>query len=210
MQLSSFSNIIYWKSCLFHIVYSQLLCCRLPVQVWVLLWAFYSVPLIYASVSVLVPYSWVSQVVLVVKNLPANAGDARTYGFNPWVGKIPWRRVWQSTLVFLPGELLGQKSLAAIVHGVTKSQTRLKRPSMHICTVLLWRLQVCIVWNQGAWCHQLCSSLATSLLTLQNNYLPFQAEDFPWRNILPLFSDAGEHCEEVCRDIKGWSLPFFF
>ena len=24
--------------------------------------------------------------------------------FNPWVGKIPWRRVWQPTPVFLPGE----------------------------------------------------------------------------------------------------------
>ena len=25
-------------------------------------------------------------------------------GFNPWVGKIPWRRAWQSTPVFLPRE----------------------------------------------------------------------------------------------------------
>ena len=25
-------------------------------------------------------------------------------GFDPWVGKIPWRRVWQATPVFLPGE----------------------------------------------------------------------------------------------------------
>ena len=25
-------------------------------------------------------------------------------GFNPWVGKIPWRRAWQHTPVFLPGE----------------------------------------------------------------------------------------------------------
>ena len=25
-------------------------------------------------------------------------------GFNPWVGKIPWRRTWQPTPVFLPGE----------------------------------------------------------------------------------------------------------
>ena len=27
-------------------------------------------------------------------------------GFNPWVGKIPWRRWWQPTPVFLPGESL--------------------------------------------------------------------------------------------------------
>ena len=32
-------------------------------------------------------------------------------GFNPWVGKIPWRRTWPPTLVSLPGELHGQKSL---------------------------------------------------------------------------------------------------
>ena len=31
--------------------------------------------------------------------------------FNPWVGKIPWRRAWQPTSVFLPGESDGQRSL---------------------------------------------------------------------------------------------------
>ena len=34
--------------------------------------------------------------------------------FDPWVGKIPWRRVWQPTLVFLPGESHGQRSLLGI------------------------------------------------------------------------------------------------
>ena len=43
------------------------------------------------------------QVALVVKNLPPNAGDVR-YGFNPFVGKIPWRKELQLTPVFLPGE----------------------------------------------------------------------------------------------------------
>ena len=33
-------------------------------------------------------------------------------GIDPWVGKIPWRRDWQSTPVFLPGEFHGQSSLA--------------------------------------------------------------------------------------------------
>ena len=48
---------------------------------------------------------------LVVKNLPANAGDIRRHRFSPWVGKIPWRRAWQLTLVFLPGEFHRQRSL---------------------------------------------------------------------------------------------------
>jgi len=40
-------------------------------------------------------------VALVVKNPPANAGDIRDVGFDPWVRKIPWRSSWQSTPVFL-------------------------------------------------------------------------------------------------------------
>ena len=32
-------------------------------------------------------------------------------GFNPWVGKIPWRRKWQPTLAFLPWKSHGQRSL---------------------------------------------------------------------------------------------------
>ena len=51
-----------------------------------------------------------SQEALVVKNLPANAGDIRL-GFNPWVGKILWRRAWQPTPGFLPGESHGQGRL---------------------------------------------------------------------------------------------------
>ena len=48
--------------------------------------------------------------VLVVKNPPANAGDMRLR-FAPWVEKIPWKRAWQPTPVFLPGESHGQWSL---------------------------------------------------------------------------------------------------
>ena len=32
-------------------------------------------------------------------------------GFNPWVGKTPWRRKWQSALVLVPGKSHGQRSL---------------------------------------------------------------------------------------------------
>ena len=35
----------------------------------------------------------------------------KRHGFNPWVRKIPWRRKWQPTPVFLPGESHGQRSL---------------------------------------------------------------------------------------------------
>ena len=54
-----------------------------------------------------------------VKDLPAMHRPR----FNPWVRKIPWRRKWHSTPVFLPGELHGQRSLVATVHGVTELDT---------------------------------------------------------------------------------------
>ena len=53
-----------------------------------------------------------SQMALLVKNPPANAGDTRDTGFDPWAGKIPWRRAWQRTPVFLPRKSHGQRSLA--------------------------------------------------------------------------------------------------
>ena len=61
---------------------------------------------------------WASQVALVVKNLPANTADMRCR-FDPCVRKIPWRRAWQPTPVFLPGEPYEQRSLAGYIHTVT-------------------------------------------------------------------------------------------
>ena len=43
------------------------------------------------------------------KESACNAGDPGS--FNPWARKIPWRREWLSTPVFLPGEFHGQRSL---------------------------------------------------------------------------------------------------
>ena len=52
-----------------------------------------------------------SQVALLVKNLPANAGDIRDVGSIPGSGRSPGGG-WQPTLVFLPGKSHGQRSLA--------------------------------------------------------------------------------------------------
>ena len=56
-------------------------------------------------------YSWASLVAQLVKNLP----QCRRPDFDPWVGKIPWRRE-QATYTII---------LAMTVYGVAKSQTRL-------------------------------------------------------------------------------------
>ena len=48
----------------------------------------------------------------VVKNSPANVGDARDAGLIPELGTSPGGRHWQPTPVFLPGESHVQRSLA--------------------------------------------------------------------------------------------------
>ena len=47
-----------------------------------------------------------------VKNPPASTGDVRKVGLIAGLGRPPWRRAWQPTPVFLPGESYGQRSLA--------------------------------------------------------------------------------------------------
>ena len=51
---------------------------------------------LHAALIFLCPVLWLLcgafQVVLVVKNQAANAGDIKKHGFDSWVGKIPWRR----------------------------------------------------------------------------------------------------------------------
>ena len=51
--------------------------------------------------------------------------QCRRHGFDLGVGKIPWKRKWQSTPVFLPGESHGQRSLAGYSPRGHKSWTRL-------------------------------------------------------------------------------------
>ena len=52
---------------------------------------------IYRDIIILLRVALVAQR---AKNLPA----MRETGFDPWMGKIPWRRAWQRAPVFLPGE----------------------------------------------------------------------------------------------------------
>ena len=48
------------------------------------------------------------------------ACHCRRCGFDPWVRKIPWRRKWQPTLVFLPRKYHVQRIWWAAAHGVAK------------------------------------------------------------------------------------------
>ena len=81
-----------------------------------------------------------SEVTLVVKkkNAPANAGDFKRWGFDPWVGK---KRKWQSTPAFLPGKSHGQKSLTGYSMG-SQSQTQLSDWTPH-SILLYYKFCIC-------------------------------------------------------------------
>ena len=73
------------------------------------------------------PLPRASLVTKTVKNLPA----CGKHGFNPWVGKIPWKRKWQLTPIFLPGESHGQRSLAGYSSCDCKESDMTKRLTIH-------------------------------------------------------------------------------
>ena len=63
---------------------------------------------------------------------PSGKGSAcqcRRQGFDPWSGKITWRRKWQLTPVFLPGKFHGQRSLVSYSPWGAKSWTPLSTHS---------------------------------------------------------------------------------
>ena len=61
------------------------------------------------------------------KRICLQCRSCRRHRFNPWVGKILWRKEWLPTPVFLPGENRG--AWRATVHRVAKSQTQLNQLS---------------------------------------------------------------------------------
>ena len=62
--------------------------------------------------------------VLVVNNLPTNAGNIMRCGFDPCVRKICWKRAWQPILVFMPGESHRQRNLVGYhPQGLKESDT---------------------------------------------------------------------------------------
>ena len=100
--------------------------------------------------------------------------------FDPWVGKIPWRRKWQPTPVFLPGESHGQRSLVG------------NSP---------WGCWVVHNWSDLA--HKICSSFKTPLRHFsppRTSYLKFSPPYNMakcWRWLDTHFSSPGLEASEI-------------
>ena len=69
---------------------------------------------------------WASQVALVVKNLPANAGDMRDAGLSPGSGRFPGGGHGNPLQYSSLENSMDRGAWQATVHRVTKSQTGLK------------------------------------------------------------------------------------
>ena len=78
----------------------------LPFTVNLSLFSFYRVP------------RWYS-----IKDSACQCRRCKRCRFNPWVGKIPSRRKWHPTPVFLPGNSKDRGAWWAMLHGATKCQT---------------------------------------------------------------------------------------
>ena len=84
-------------------------------------------------------------------------------GFEPWFGKIPWRRKWQSTPVLLPGKSHGQRSLAGCSlwgHKESDMTERLQFTSLWILRVWYgtwYKISTINTWMNDS---QLCGSIS--------------------------------------------------
>ena len=58
--------------------------------------------------------------------------------FDPWVTKIPWRRKWQPTPIFLPGKSPEQRSLVGYSPWSCKESDRTERQSTHTAKYLIY------------------------------------------------------------------------
>ena len=68
------------------------------------------------------------------KRICLRCSSCRRLGFDPWVGKIAWRRAWQPTPYSCLENPMDREARQATVHRVPKSQTRLERLSMRTCS----------------------------------------------------------------------------
>ena len=92
-------------------------------------------------------HTWASQVAQLVKNPLADVcRRCRRHEFDPWVRKIPWRRKWQPTPMFLPGKS-HRGAWWVTVHGVAKSRTRLATEQRAYYSLL--RTAIKTGWHQN-------------------------------------------------------------
>ena len=94
---------------------------------------------------------------------PPGKQRCQRHRFDPWVGKIPWRRKWQPTPVFLPGESHGQRSLVGYSPWGHRESDMTEQLSTHTgwWVALGWKR-----WRPGQDC------VRSPALSLQDHHVP--------------------------------------
>ena len=136
--------------------------------------------------------AWVSQVVLVVKNPPANAGDLQAMGLIPGSGRPPGGGKGSPLQCSCLENPMDRGAWWAAVHRVTKSWTRLKWLSAHTRALVNWILlirdalqissQICLYFQTSFTCIHWLSQLllhayyvsALKKSWIKKGSLPFQ------------------------------------
>ena len=135
---------------------------------------------------------------LAVKNLPANQ-ETR---FNPWVGKVPWGRKWQPTIVILLGNLTDRGAFGGLQSMWLQSDTTEWLNSMHgkvqesgiteiiplMCTSAIWGQY--LLWRD---------------LTLETYKLPKHASSVEW--VIELYlrsSTLGQEGPRLVNTRNAW------
>ena len=116
---------------------------------------------------------------------------------NPWIRKIPRRREWLPTPVFLPGEFHGQRIQQGTAQRVTKSQTRLSNTHTMPCERKQQQrgemgrgLQQGVLKGVGVLAHR------------EPGILPVQAVREP----CPPATDSPPHCARPCSPSLSFHL----
>ena len=87
--------------------------------------------------------------------------QCRRCGFNPWVQKIPWRRKWQPTPVFLPGKSHGQRSRTSYTGSQRRTTWRLSKQQNKNCPCRPSRRGL-ILGRDALCCHHSSSDMFSS------------------------------------------------
>ena len=129
------------------------------------------------------------------KDLTCRCRRCKRRGFSPRVGKIPWRRAWQPTPVFWPGESHGQRSLEGCSPWGLPIQTPLKRLSTDA--------RICWCVSHTQWAGSSASHGTTSWSSVRPSYMVapgrWLALRKSWRNLLSgdLFWLDFVHCSKI-------------
>ena len=120
---------------------------------------------------------WASQVGISGKEPACQCRRCKRHAFNAWVRKIPCRRKWQPTPVFLE-KPMNRGACQATVHRITKSWTRLKCLSMYLFLAVLG----------------LCCCMSVYLVVVSGATLQWQSAGFSSQGLLLLQSMGSRAC----------------